>query len=76
MARMTENARRVLIEDRQAQILEAAVKVFAKKDFERATIKDVAKEARVADGSVYNYFKNKHDLLISIAGISDRRSNC
>lgn len=55
MARMTENARRVLIEDRQAQILEAAVKVFAKKGFERTTIKDVAKEAGVADGSVYNY---------------------
>jgi AcrR family transcriptional regulator len=66
MSRMTPAARRVMVEERQAQILAAAIKVFAKKGFDRATIKDIAKEAGVAEGSIYNYFKNKADLLISI----------
>ncbi len=66
MARMTDKARRALVEDRQAQILAAAVKVFGKKGFERATIRDIAKQAHVSEGSIYNYFKNKNDLLVSI----------
>jgi AcrR family transcriptional regulator len=66
MARMTPGARRVLVEERQAQILAAAVKVFAKKGFERATIKDIAREAGMAEGSIYNYFKNKEDVLVSL----------
>jgi TetR/AcrR family fatty acid metabolism transcriptional regulator len=51
---------------RHAQILEAAVKVFSEKGFHSATIKDVAKEAGVADGTIYNYFTNKTALLIAI----------
>jgi AcrR family transcriptional regulator len=66
MPKLKEGARRALIEQRKAQILAAAMKVFSKKGYERATIKDVAKEAGVAEGSIYNYFKNKADLLISI----------
>lgn len=68
MARMTENARRALVEDRQTQLLGAAARVFAKKGYERATIKDIAKQAGVSEGSIYNYFKNKNELLISILG--------
>lgn len=48
------------------QILEAAKAVFAEKDFHRATIKDVATRAGVADGTVYNYFKNKNALLLGL----------
>lgn len=66
MPRMTTLARRALVEERKAQILQAAAKVFAAKGFERATISDIAREARVAEGSIYNYFKNKSDLLVSI----------
>ncbi len=66
MPKFKDSARRAFVEERQAQILNAAMKVFAKKGFERATIKDIAKEARVAEGSIYNYFKSKTDLLISI----------
>lgn len=51
---------------RRAQILDAATKVFAAKGVHRATIKDVAREAGVADGTIYNYFVNKDALLIGI----------
>jgi len=55
-----------LIAARRTQILDAATKVFAEKGFERATIKDVAKTAGIADGTIYNYFKSKSDLLLGI----------
>jgi TetR/AcrR family fatty acid metabolism transcriptional regulator len=66
MPKLTSNARRALIEQRKGQILAAAAKVFARKGYERATIADIAKEAKIAEGSIYNYFKNKADLLVSI----------
>ncbi len=47
-------------------IIEAAVKVFAKKGFYNAKVNDVAKAAGVADGTIYLYFKNKDDLLINL----------
>jgi AcrR family transcriptional regulator len=58
-----------LIAARRSQILEAATKVFAEKGFHRATIKDVAKAADIADGTIYNYFENKTALLL---GLLDR----
>lgn len=51
---------------RRAQILDAATTVFAEKGLHRATIKDVARAAGVADGTIYNYFVNKDALLIGI----------
>jgi len=48
------------------RILEAAVKVFAKKGFFNARINDIARESRVADGTIYLYFKGKDDILIHI----------
>ena len=46
------------------QILEAAVKIFAKQGFHQSTIAQIAKEAGVADGTIYLYFKNKDDILV------------
>ena len=51
---------------RQRQILEAAVTVFAEKGYHRATIRDIARTAGVADGTIYNYFKNKQDVMLNI----------
>jgi AcrR family transcriptional regulator len=45
------------------QILEAAVKVFAEKGFNASRTSEVAKEAGVSEGTVFNYFKTKKDLL-------------
>ncbi len=47
-------------------ILRAAIKVFARSGFFNAKVADVAREAGVADGTVYLYFKNKDDILVSI----------
>ncbi len=66
MPKIKDSARQALVEERKSQILSAAAKVFAQKGFERATIADIAKEAGLAEGSIYNYFKNKADLLVSL----------
>ncbi|MEO6775079.1 MAG: TetR/AcrR family transcriptional regulator [Kofleriaceae bacterium] len=47
-------------------ILDAAELIFARHGFFAAKVSDVAKEAGVADGTIYLYFKNKDDLLISV----------
>jgi TetR/AcrR family fatty acid metabolism transcriptional regulator len=52
--------------DRRRQILEAAVKVFARKGFHASRVGDVAEEAGVAYGLVYHYFKSKEELLETI----------
>lgn len=46
------------------RILEAAVKVFARQGFRQCTVAQIAKEAGVADGTIYLYFKNKDDILV------------
>lgn len=52
--------------EKYQKIIQAATKVFAQKGFYNSKVADVAKEANVADGTIYLYFKNKDDLLISI----------
>lgn len=52
--------------NKHKSILRAATKVFARKGFFSARISDIAKEAKVADGTIYLYFNNKHDILISV----------
>jgi len=48
------------------RIIGAATKVFARKGFFHAKVSDIAKEAQVADGTIYLYFENKDDILISL----------
>ena len=48
------------------RIIEAATKVFAKNGFYQSKISEIAKEAKVADGTIYIYFENKDDILISL----------
>ena len=45
-------------------ILEAAIKVFARQGFHQSTVAQIAREAGVADGTIYLYFKNKDDILV------------
>lgn len=53
-------------EKKHQRILKAAVKVFAEKGFYNSRVSEIAKEANVADGTIYLYFKNKDDILISL----------
>jgi TetR/AcrR family fatty acid metabolism transcriptional regulator len=66
MPHVTAQDRKVHSEERRRQILQAAVRVFANRGYAAATIEDVAGEARVAEGTIYNYFRSKEDLLIHI----------
>lgn len=52
--------------DKHAKIIEAAIRVFSRQGFFHARISDIAKEAQVADGTIYLYFNNKYDILISL----------
>jgi len=52
--------------ERRSAIIEAAIDVFAQRGFHHARVSDVAKEAGIADGMIYLYFKSKDDLLISL----------
>lgn len=52
--------------DKHHKIIEAAIKVFSRKGFFNARISDIAKEAQVADGTIYLYFNNKYDILITL----------
>ena len=51
---------------RRESIIQAAIEVFSKKGFQAAGISEIAQRARVADGTIYQYFKNKEDLFFSI----------
>jgi TetR/AcrR family transcriptional regulator, fatty acid metabolism regulator protein len=46
-----------------SEILKSAGAVFANLGFHKATISQIAKEADIADGTIYLYFKNKNDIL-------------
>ncbi|MGD0525670.1 MAG: TetR/AcrR family transcriptional regulator [Polyangiaceae bacterium] len=52
--------------DKRERILDAAVRVFAKKGFYATRVSEVAKAAGVADGTIYLYFKSKDQLLVSL----------
>ena len=48
------------------KIVDAAAELFAEKGFHRTTTKDIALAADVSEGTIYNYFDNKDDLLLGI----------
>jgi len=50
-------------EEKRAQILEAAIKIFAKKGMSKTTISDIAGEADIGKGTVYEYFKSKDEVF-------------
>jgi TetR/AcrR family fatty acid metabolism transcriptional regulator len=51
---------------KRESIIRAAIEVFSKKGFQAAGISEIAQRAGVADGTIYQYFKNKEDLFFSI----------
>ncbi|MFC2027337.1 TetR/AcrR family transcriptional regulator [Chloroflexota bacterium] len=53
-------------EQKKKQILDAALAVFSKNGYGESTVPEIAREANVAVGTIYNYFPSKRDLLISL----------
>ena len=58
--------------DKRQSIINSAIRVFARQDFFQSTISEIAREAGVADGTIYLYFKNKEDILIQIFDFKTR----
>jgi len=54
------------VTDKREAILRAAVKVFARRGYFNAKVADIAREAGIADGTVYLYFKSKDEVLHSV----------
>jgi TetR/AcrR family fatty acid metabolism transcriptional regulator len=60
------NSARLPTGDKREAILRAAITVFAHNGYFNSKVADIAREAGVADGTVYLYFKSKEDILHSI----------
>ena len=65
MGTRTERKERIT-EQRTQQILDAALSVFSMKGYGEATMPDIAREAGVAVGTIYNYYEGKRELLVSL----------
>jgi len=65
MARVLNSMKPVVADKREA-ILRAAITIFAHNGYFNAKVADIAREAGVADGTVYLYFKSKEEILHSI----------
>jgi AcrR family transcriptional regulator len=66
MAHTPDPIQELVMAARRKQILDAATQVFAEKGFHRATIKDIARVAGIADGTIYTYFTSKTEVLLEI----------
>src|SRR6266496_4198687 len=60
------NSTRAVVPDKHSAILRAAIRVFANNGYFNSKVADIAREAGVADGTVYLYFKSKEEILHSI----------
>src|SRR5262245_43324712 len=52
--------------DKPQQIIDAAVRVFARKGYFHSRVSDIAREAGIAAGTIYLYFDTKEDILIRL----------
>jgi len=56
----------VKTKSRKDRIMEAALRIFAEKNFQEATISEISKESGVSEATIYEYFGTKEDLLFAI----------
>lgn len=63
---MARRRREDLRLERRQSILEAAMKVFAQRGYAAATIRAIAREAKIAQGTIYLYFPSKRDILLAL----------
>jgi AcrR family transcriptional regulator len=55
-----------MVEARRTQILMGAAEVFVERGFHKARVRDIAKAAGISEGTIYNYFDNKRELLFAM----------
>lgn len=61
-----DTVRKKTTEERRRDILEAALKIFAKKGYNGSTTAEIARAAGVAEGTIFRHFSTKKDLLIAV----------
>jgi AcrR family transcriptional regulator len=61
-----EERKEAITKQRKQQILDAALAVFSRKGFAEATTAEIAQAAGIAEGTIYNYFKSKRELFITV----------
>ena len=67
MARISARIKdRSLVQARQAQIVEAARRIFREKGFHAATVREIGRVARMTQGTLYNYIRSKEDILFLV----------
>lgn len=69
MSPRTEEQFNAIRTEKKQLILDAALKLFSEKGYENASISQIAKEAGISKGLVYNYFESKESLLVSILNL-------
>ncbi len=57
-----------LVDKRRKQIIEAAIKLFARKGFHSATMRELSRAAKISHGNIYDYFGSKEDIFAMIHG--------
>jgi len=72
---MREALREKTLLTRRQHILDAAIRVFAKSGYHRTTIKEISAASGVSDGTIYNLFENKEELLLSALDPLDESKN-
>ncbi len=63
---MDENKKNNEVSDRYYYILDVAIKLFSEKGFDKTTTKEIAKEALIAEGTIFRYFSTKRDILLGV----------
>jgi AcrR family transcriptional regulator len=66
-ARTSQSRRSRRIERRRREIVSAAAEVFAEKGYAATTTREIADAADMAEGTLYNYFRSKRDILLAVA---------
>jgi TetR/AcrR family transcriptional regulator, fatty acid metabolism regulator protein len=52
--------------EKPQQIIEAAIRVFARNGYYNSRVSDIAREAGIASGTIYLYFKTKEEILVTL----------
>ncbi|MBN1642936.1 MAG: TetR/AcrR family transcriptional regulator [Anaerolineae bacterium] len=66
-----QNRRQRRIARRRSEILAAAAEVFAERGYAGTTTRAIAEAADVAEGTLYNYFGGKREILLAVANEAD-----
>ncbi|BDD03460.1 TetR/AcrR family transcriptional regulator [Aureibacter tunicatorum] len=66
MSPRTKEQNEAIKTERKKAILEAALRLFSVKGYDSSSVSEIAKEAGISKGSVYNYYESKEDILMEV----------